>query len=163
MLNFASEPKKPEQDLKGMKSADATNTSEKASDQGKAWGSCCSLQYPTHLICLEVLIGSILTLETALPPQPNLLSTAHFIKPNCNGAWRTPANSEKRAPTEFNFCLCFGWVQVVWTWKSCIVVLGNLLCRVCVLHTLWRYCERDGYPTQRSTGNSNPSRALLLC
>ncbi|XP_064564844.1 vitrin isoform X4 [Zonotrichia leucophrys gambelii] len=29
-----SEPKKPEQDLKGMKSADTSNTSEKASDQG---------------------------------------------------------------------------------------------------------------------------------
>ncbi|XP_037986487.1 vitrin isoform X5 [Motacilla alba alba] len=29
-----SEPKKPEQDLKGMKSADTANTSEKASDQG---------------------------------------------------------------------------------------------------------------------------------
>ncbi|XP_071285733.1 vitrin isoform X5 [Agelaius tricolor] len=34
VLNFASEPKKPEQDLKGTKSADTANTSEKASDQG---------------------------------------------------------------------------------------------------------------------------------
>lgn len=37
VLNFASEPKKPEQDLKGMKSADTGNTSEKASEQGKCW------------------------------------------------------------------------------------------------------------------------------
>lgn len=80
VLNFASEPKKPEQDLKGMKSADATNTSGKASDQGKGWGSWCSLQYPTHLLCLEVLRWSVLTLvtQTALPPQSNLLSTAPF-------------------------------------------------------------------------------------
>lgn len=37
VLNFASEPKKPEQDLKGMKSADTSNRSEKASEQGKGW------------------------------------------------------------------------------------------------------------------------------
>lgn len=80
VLNFASEPKKPEQDLKGTKNADIANTSEKASEQGKGWGSWCSLQYLTHLICLQLLVGSILTLvtQTPLPPPSNLLSTSPF-------------------------------------------------------------------------------------
>ncbi|KAK2531580.1 hypothetical protein Q9233_005832 [Columba guinea] len=36
MLNFSSEPKKPEQDLKAMKSADTANASEKTSEQGSS-------------------------------------------------------------------------------------------------------------------------------
>lgn len=44
MLNFSSEPKKPEQDLKAMKSADTANASEKTSEQGMGWGSRCSFK-----------------------------------------------------------------------------------------------------------------------
>lgn len=41
VFHFASEPKKPEQDLKVPKSAATSDTSGKASEQGRDWKSSC--------------------------------------------------------------------------------------------------------------------------
>lgn len=152
VLNFASEPKKPEQDLKGTKSADTAKTSEKASDQGKGWGSWCSLQYPTHLICLQVLIGSILTLvtQTSLPPPSNLLSTAPLPPNQTAMGLEGLLQIQRRGHPQslISACALYEFRLKFRTWKSCIMVPGNLLCRaranpLKILWKRWVPCPQD--------------------
>lgn len=55
---FASEPKKPEQDLKVPKSAATPDTSGKASEQGRSWESSClflkKFNYIFNLVSLSL-------------------------------------------------------------------------------------------------------------
>lgn len=70
---------------------------------------------------------------------------------------------EERAPSQFNFWLRFGWVQVPWTSKACVTALGSFFCKACALQTLWWCCEGDGHSAHGSIGNGWSLTALLLC
>lgn len=104
---FSAEPKKPEQDLKALKSAGTSNTSEKALEQGRGWESQCPLLQkasyfiPSSLECPQVFMRSSLTLvtNTAFPastPQPLSLQSDTTIWVPATAAWRARDNSEQR-------------------------------------------------------------------
>lgn len=162
---FSAEPKKPEQDLKALKSAGTSNTSEKALEQGRGWESQCPFLQKAHcfipssLECPQLFMRSSLTLVTHSFTSLHSTASSPLKWPHYMSAWNrclkgTGLLRAERTASPFHFCLCFGWVQASQTSKACVAPLCSFLCRTCALQTLCRSCEGGGHPACGSTGNS---------